>query len=173
MPLPASWVDALFARLTVRYGAAFLGQYRDIAPDAVKADWAAVLAGFEAHADGIRYAMDNLPEAPLNALQFRALARRAPDPQALKLPEPKADAAVVAASRDALKVVTKGIAGANSGSLAQQCIDSIERVVKNRGGAISDAQRHMVAHCLRTPGTSTTLPVQRAGAMPQPEGTEA
>ena len=171
MPLPASWVDALFTRLTVRYGAAFLGQYRDIAPEAVKADWAGVLSGFENHPDNIRYAMDNLPDTALNALQFRALARRSPAPQPLRLPEPAADSVVVATARDALKVVTKGIAGANGGVLAQRCIDNIERVVKARDGRMSEPQRHMLAHCLRVPGTSTTLPVRRAGALP--EGAEA
>jgi hypothetical protein len=54
-------------------------------------------------------------------------------------------------------------------TLAQQCIDNIERIVAARDGRISEPQRHMVAHCLRMPGTSTTLPVQRAGALPQPE----
>jgi hypothetical protein len=56
---------------------------------------------------------------------------------------------------------------------AQQCIDNIERIVAKRGGVISDPQRHMVAHCLRVPGTKTTLPVQRAGALPQPQGAES
>ena len=60
---------------------------------------------------------------------------------------------------------------AQIGPLAQRCIDNIERIVKARDGRISEPQRHMVAHCLRMPGTSTTLPVQRAGALP--EGTEA
>lgn len=63
--------------------------------------------------------------------------------------------------------------GAQLGPLAQRCIDNIERIVKARDGRISEPQRHMLAHCLRVPGTSTTLPVQRAGALPQPEGAEA
>lgn len=52
---------------------------------------------------------------------------------------------------------------------AQHCIDNIERIVAARGGRISEPQRHMVAHCLRVPGTSTTLPVQRVDRMPEPE----
>lgn len=58
-------------------------------------------------------------------------------------------------------------------TLAQQCIANIERIVRVNGGRISEPQRHMVAHCLRMPGTSTKLPVQRAGVLPQPEGAEA
>lgn len=55
---------------------------------------------------------------------------------------------------------------------AQQCIDNIERIVAARGGRISEPQRHMVAHCLRVPGTSTTLPVQRVDRMPEPQPEE-
>ena len=70
--LPDSWVDALLGRLTVRYGVAFMRQYGDIDPAAVKADWARVLSGLsgEAIAGGIK----NLPaEKPPNAGQFRWL----------------------------------------------------------------------------------------------------
>ena len=38
---------------------------------------------------------------------------------------------------------------------------------------MSEPQRHMLAHCLRVHGTTTTLPVRRAGALPQLEGIEA
>lgn len=156
--LPDSWVNAIFARLTMRYGAAFLRQYQDIDPEAVKADWSHVLDGFEKRPEAIKHAMENLPEMPLNALQFRTIARRAPEANAPKLPEPKADATVVASVCDALKNVSKGI-GAKHASPAQECIDKIEAVVRNRGGAISSAQKHMVGHCLRMSGTSTALNV--------------
>lgn len=55
---------------------------------------------------------------------------------------------------------------------AQQCIRNIERIVAERGGRITEPQRHMVAHCLRVPGTSTTLPVQRVGRTPEPQPEE-
>lgn len=44
---------------------------------------------------------------------------------------------------------------------AQACIENIERIVRERR-AISSAQVHMVAHCLRRPGTRTTLDVRAA-----------
>jgi len=44
--LPEAWVDSLFARLAARYGAAWLRMWDGIPLDAVKADWAAELAGF-------------------------------------------------------------------------------------------------------------------------------
>ena len=77
MALSALWVDRLFDRLVLRYGTAFLRQYGDIEPAAVKADWADVLDGTSAEAIG--YALRYLPaERPPNAMQFRDQCRRAP-----------------------------------------------------------------------------------------------
>jgi hypothetical protein len=72
MPLQASWVDNLFARLTVRYGAAFLRQWPDADLAVVKADWADVLDG--CRGESIGYALRYLPNTPPNAL--RAASRR-------------------------------------------------------------------------------------------------
>lgn len=70
--LPAPWVDALFAKLAARYGAAWSRQYADVDPAAVKADWAETLAGL--NADAIRGALAALPaDRPPNAGQFRRL----------------------------------------------------------------------------------------------------
>ncbi len=91
MSLPEVWVDELFARLTVRYGAAFKRQYADIEPNVVKADWAQVLSGFTRQT--IRYGLDHLPadKAP-NALQFRAICNSGPrDDGYLQLPAPIVD----------------------------------------------------------------------------------
>lgn len=88
--LHASWVDRIFAKLTVRYGQAFMRQYSDLDPALVKADWAEVLAGFDGQPDALKYAIENLPDAPPNATQFRAIARRAPS-TVLALPAPRGD----------------------------------------------------------------------------------
>ncbi len=77
MSLPAAWVDALFSRLSVRYGDTFFRQYDGIDPQAVKADWAEVLDGTSGHS--IEYALKNLPsDWPPTALKFRDLCRMAP-----------------------------------------------------------------------------------------------
>lgn len=88
--LPASWVDELFARLSVRYGAAFMRQWPDTDPALVKADWAEVLGGFQNRSDAIRHGLGKLdPDRPPNALQFRALCNSGPrDDGFLKLPPP-------------------------------------------------------------------------------------
>jgi hypothetical protein len=153
MPLPSGWADHLFAKLTVRYGAAFMRQWPDANPSLVKADWCEVLDGFERHPEAFTYALANLPDKPLNAIQFRALARCAPTPAVPALPEPAADPQRVAGALQAM-LATKTTVRAKS--LAQQCIDNIERIVANRAGAISSAQKAMVRSCLRT-GAATSL----------------
>jgi hypothetical protein len=77
MPLPASWIEHLFGKLSLRYGAAFLRQWPDADPELIKADWADVLHGFDGQSIG--FALRYLPtERPPNALQFREICRRAP-----------------------------------------------------------------------------------------------
>lgn len=90
MPMESSWVDALLGRLAVRYGEAFLRQWVGVDRATVAADWANVLDGIGPEA--IRYALDHLPpDRPPNAMQFRALCRRASadERQAPALPAPK------------------------------------------------------------------------------------
>lgn len=89
MLLSSVWVDAILAKLTVRYGEAFMRQYADAKPEIVKADWAEVLAGFRG--EDIAYALKYLPsERPPNAMQFRDICRRAPEPNTPRLAGPVA-----------------------------------------------------------------------------------
>lgn len=90
--LPESWVDALFERLTLRYGVAFMRQWEDMAPAAVKMDWACVLHGIDGQT--IKRALESLPaDKPPNANQFRRLCLEAIPGEAyrvkLALPAPK------------------------------------------------------------------------------------
>lgn len=107
--LPDSWVDALFARLSVRYGAKWLRMWEGIDLDAVKADWATELGGFSDRSGAIKYALDNLPaEFPPTAAQFKAIAVRVPYYVPPALPEPKADPKIVAQALSALTLGTSG-----------------------------------------------------------------
>lgn len=88
MALQASWLDHVFAKLTVRYGAAFIRQWADADPEYIKADWAEVLAGMPGYA--LSYGLRYLPNDPPNAIQFRNLCRLAPTPnEAPQLAAPK------------------------------------------------------------------------------------
>jgi len=106
MALPLPWVDRIFEKLALVYGQAFLARWRDLDLDAVKADWAHELAGFEQHPQAIAHALQSLPpEKPPTVLQFRELARRAPLPELPRLESPPADAERVAAELAKLATV--------------------------------------------------------------------
>lgn len=97
MPMRSDWIDALFDRLTVRYGALFTRQYDGIDIGAVKADWADMLGGLSGAA--LRYGLANLAQLPPNAMQFRDICVRAPVEFPAAIEAPRADPAVVAAVR--------------------------------------------------------------------------
>ena len=146
MPLSATWTDALFAKLSVRYGAAFLRQWPDADPAHVKADWAEVLDGFDG--ESIGYALRYLPINPPNAIQFRETCRRAPraDVPALPAPaDPVAAAKAISAIREAMEPA-KGV------SAAQQCIDNITRLQKVHGLRLTLAHRAMLESCRKVVG---------------------
>lgn len=89
MSLPLPWVDRIFEKLTLLYGREFVGRWSGAELDAVKADWAHELAGFQAHPWAIAYALQHAPaDRPPTVLQFRALARQAPPPATPRLEAP-------------------------------------------------------------------------------------
>lgn len=99
-PLSPVLVETLFARLIVTWGRDFTGQYEGVDDAALQADWADKLRGYqlerdledpddEPRAPAIMWALDNLPEKPLNAIGFRALCGRYTAPGGPKaLPAP-------------------------------------------------------------------------------------
>lgn len=89
--LPSRYVDQIFTRMLVRYGAQWMRQWPEgVDMDAVKADWARELD--RVSVESLTYALDNLPaEFPPNVSQFKALCISRP-PEAFKaLPPPKVD----------------------------------------------------------------------------------
>ena len=106
MTLPASWVERLFDRLSLVYGAHFLGRWSGLDLAAVKASWARELAGFAQHPAALVYGLAHLPaDQPPTVLAFRDLCRpalrdeRQEPPPALPAPpaDPQRVAAIVAA----------------------------------------------------------------------------
>lgn len=139
MPLPISWVDYLFAKLSVRYGDAFMRQWPDADPAVVKGDWAEVLDGTAR--DSLSYALRYLPERPLNALQFRDICRRAPSAPVLALQAPldPADPGRVAA------IMSRMRQGTDPGlPPAEKVARNILRIVADRNGCISLPQRQQL-----------------------------
>lgn len=145
MPLPSDWVDRLFGRLSLRYGAAFLAQWPDLSVDAVKADWGVVLDRFDLMPLAIAHGLDYLPERPVNAVQFRNLCRGAPLAPAPRLEEPAADPGRV--SR-ALAEARHAVAAEPARSGAAKVLDGIiERGIKH--GQLSAGQRGFATQCSR------------------------
>lgn len=139
--LPRSWVDAIFARLSVRYGAAFLRQWPDVDPVLIKSDWSEVLGGFGG--DDISYALEHLPaETPPTAMQFRELCRRAPGPAQPKLPGPRDP------MPETVRVAMRNAVPPDDGRTdAQRCVDHVLRIAEARAD-MGSAQRHVMSHCV-------------------------
>jgi hypothetical protein len=91
MSLPDSWVDKIFTRMGITYGAKWARLWEGIDIAAVKADWAEQLGRFDG--GSIFYALRYLPtDNPPTVLQFRDLCRKAPTTTDVpKLEAPKAD----------------------------------------------------------------------------------
>lgn len=147
MSIPALWVDELFTRLTVRYGAVFTRQYDGLDLKVVKADWAAVLSGCSGQ--DIHYALQYLPEGmPPNVMQFRAVARRAPAPEVPRIEGPKADPARVAAL-----VAQAGKAPADGMTPAHRVAYVLRKKLAD-GMRLTPAQRDQLAALDRMHGVS-------------------
>ena len=91
MSLSTEAVDRIFIRMTATYGTEFHARYAGVPVNDVKAVWSHELAGFDGRLKSIAWALENLPERCPNAIEFRNLCRRAPEPEAPRLPEPQAD----------------------------------------------------------------------------------
>ena len=138
MQMRSDWIDALFDRLAVRYGALFTRQYDGIDLAAVKADWAGMLGGLSGAA--LRYGLANLAPLPPNAIQFRDICLRAPAEFKPMLEAPRADPAVVAAVR-------AGITGPTdrAESPAAVAIRNISRASETR--PLTAGQRWVLDRC--------------------------
>lgn len=142
MPLQKPYVDRLFARLSVRYGAEFMRQWPDIEPDVIKADWADVLDGVGA--DSIAYALRYLPEKPPSALRFKTLCNSAPLPEYKALPVPKADPELVKRVTHEIDSAKKAAAAVPKTD-AQKAVEGILKLADKSG--MTRSQREFCAVC--------------------------
>lgn len=105
MSLPTQVIDRLFTRLAATYGAAWDRSLGQAPIGDVKSAWAHELQGFAGQLEALAWVLENLPERCPNVIEFRNLARKAPAPEAPRLPEPKADPARMAAEMEKWEVV--------------------------------------------------------------------
>ena len=95
MSLSAQATERIFARLTGTYGRDFASRYEGSDPNTVRSIWAHELEGFSNDLPSIAWALEHLPERAPNAIEFKALCRRAPQAEQPRLEAPKADLARV------------------------------------------------------------------------------
>lgn len=93
MSLPTDLIDRLFQRLSGSYMAAWDRALGNTPLNDVKSAWAHELAEFSSRESMTRiaWALDNLPDRPPSAPEFKRLCRSAPAPEVPALPVPKAD----------------------------------------------------------------------------------
>ena len=143
MSVPSAWIDRIFEKLTLVYGAEFLNRWKGVPLEEVKADWGCELDGLENRPEAIKYALEHLPtdKAP-TVLQFRELTRRAPEKQAIALPPPEVNPAAVAR---AIEMANKAF-NTPVDRLARQ---REHMAMELRGERISPAQRDFWRRALR------------------------
>lgn len=91
MSLPTRAIDRLFERLAATYGAAWARQWEAVPIMDVKSLWAHELSIYADRLEVLAWALENLPDHPPNAIQFRNLCRSAPAPVTKALPLPPAN----------------------------------------------------------------------------------
>lgn len=120
--LPVSWVERIFAKLTLAYGRDFLSRWEGVDLADVRADWAFELAGLHAHPEAIAYALQHLPPKAPTVMEFLGIARRAPLPTMVALPAPVADPKRVAAAMAQLASARATAAAVNHKAWAKRIV---------------------------------------------------
>ena len=145
MQLPDRWIDRIFARLLVRYGAAWFRMWEGVDEAAIKADWANELGGYAANHRAIEHALEHLPaDKPPTVAQFAQLCRGAPVVSRKQLPAPKSSPERRA---DVLASVHKAFDGGQRNE--RQC--TLRRIAERRAAGLPlsqyqrDVERELMA----------------------------
>jgi hypothetical protein len=91
MSLPTKAIDRLFERMAATYLGQWTRQFEHVPVADAKTAWAHELAQFAGRLEAVAWALENLPPKVPNVIEFKAICRAAPMPEAPRLPEPKAD----------------------------------------------------------------------------------
>lgn len=149
-PIPLHWVESLFSRMAIRYGALWLNHWQGIDLDAVKLDWATELAGLSNEA--LKFGVVNLPlDKPPTLGQFKALCLRSPvGVQRMLTNDVKADPQRVKQLAEKARLAT---ALKRSKNRLQWAYDLQER--EKNGEHLNAAQMLMWRDALRTPAADS------------------
>jgi hypothetical protein len=71
-------ITRLFDRMTTRYADAWVRKWEAVNPASMAEDWIEVMDGISA--EGVKFGLQNLPDRPPNASEFRSLCMSMPVP---------------------------------------------------------------------------------------------
>jgi hypothetical protein len=133
----ARTIDAIHARMLVRYGSKWINMWNGVDPELVKTDWARELE--RVTRDQVMFALENLPaEFPPTAGQFRSLCLELKTSSEYQqwqaLPAPAANPQRVKAELERMQAIKGGLSQPREWAYAMQ-----ER--EKRGEALTEAQR--------------------------------
>ena len=130
---PMALIQAIFAKMSVRYGSMWSGRHDGTESMLLLRDWGIGLAGFRKEA--IIFALDNLPEdSPPLLGQFKTLCIRAPEPPRPVLEAPRPDPRHVAGEIGRMREAQV------KRDRLQWALDLQER--HERGESLTEAQRN-------------------------------
>jgi len=137
-------IDRLFEKLAIRYGSAFLDQWKGVPLEDVKADWVEELRAFAHAPEVFAWALDHLPERAPNVTVFKALCRQAPRKPAPALPAPPVNPE---RAREAFAAVAEALRPKEHADPKQWARDLIAR--HEAGARIPIANLNAARHALR------------------------
>ena len=143
----AEFIEALFDRLTLRYGHAFLARWKDLNLQAVKADWARELSSYAERPEAIEHALALVdPAEPPTAAQFRDLCSTAPAPAFRAQPQAKQAQRAAEVRRQCLRPVMPRI-----GRDVRWAADMVQRA--EAGERVSGYNLRVALDALKRPGS--------------------
>lgn len=137
------WIYGIFSACQVRYGRRFLAQYEGVAIELVHQDWARVLREFARNPAAVKWALENLPDAPVMAPQFRQLCSAAPRPATQLLERPAVTPARLREVRAQLQQIVSQRVPTDSKAWAREVMAKVER-----GESVSYRARKLAAEAL-------------------------
>lgn len=137
------WIYGIFSACQVRYGRRFLAQYDGVAIELVHRDWARVLREYACNPAAIKWALENLPDAPVLAPQFRQLCGAAPRPATRQLERPAVSPARLSKVREQLQQIVSHRVPTDSKGWAREVLARADR-----GEAVSYRAKQMALEVL-------------------------
>lgn len=159
------WVDALFARLAVRYGDAWSRKWEGLPIDAVKRDWHGQMHRMVSRNPmAVTYALEHLPEFPPTCDVFlRMCLQHGPKQDALPAPVGRRDPSRMSELMERLSAATDPAKSGGPRAALQRALEARETA-----GTMTPAHRHQL-DAMRRNGSGSIAPQQSGEFTPIPQ----